>query len=290
MNEFNLLMPHSLNDALYQLSNTEGEVKILAGGTDLLLKMKSGAQRPGTLMSIQHLDELQGIAYDPEAGLRLGALVTLRQLERSPLVQGHYPSLVEAARLMASEQVRSLATVGGNLCNAAPSADLAPPLLTLDARVCITRMHGSEWLPMEDFFLGPGQTALQRDELLKEIRIPPPSGLAAYARHTPRVHMDIAVVGVAARLRLDEAAVSDARIALGAVAPTPLRAKRAESALLGGALAEDEIERAAELAAQASTPIDDVRGSAWYRSRMVGVLTRRLLERLRSELLEEDRS
>lgn len=290
MNEFEFLQPESLSEALFQLSDANGEIAVLAGGTDLLLRLRAGDQRPGCLMSLQRLGELQGIEYDAHSGLRVGALVTLRQLVRSPLVQRYYPCLAEAAGRMASEQVRSLATVGGNLCNAAPSADLAPPLLALEARACITRVDGAEWLPLEDFFLGPGHTVLQKHELLKEIRIPPPEGTAAYLRHTPRAFMDIAVVGVAARVWMQAGSVSGARIALGAVAPTPLRAKRAEAELIGGELTDEQIGRAAALAEEACSPIDDVRGSAWYRRRMVRVLTRRILEQLRHVLAQEARA
>ncbi len=242
--------------------------------------MKDGVFSPSTLVDIKRVPELKGMDYDERGGLRLGALTTLRELTRSETVRAHYPALAQAAFLMASEQIRTFATVGGNLCNAAPSADLAPPLMGLEAEVLLAGPDGERRLPLEAFFLGPGQTALQRGELLREILVPPPTGRMTYLKHAARAFMDIAVVGVALRLVVTEGRCQTAHIVLGAVAPVPLRARNAEEFIVGRPLTAESIDRTAQLAAEACSPIDDVRGSIWYRRRMVEVLTRRALHSL----------
>ncbi len=274
MRAFDHFTPQSLPEALELLARVNGQGHPLAGGTDLLLKMKSGELTPRTLVNIKRLPELQGINYDQKTGLKLGALTTLRELTRSPLIREHYPVLAHAANQMASEQIRSFATVGGNLCNAAPSADLAPPLIALGGTVHLTGPSGERLLLLEDFFHGPGSTALQPGELLKEISVQPPEGQTVYLKHSPRVFMDIAVVGAAVRMQLAGSVCREGRIVLGAVAPVPLRARRAEAELIGP-LTEKRIARAAKTAADECSPIDDVRGSAWYRRRMVEVLVKR---------------
>jgi len=236
--------------------------------------------RPQTIINIKRLPELQGIHDAAAAGIRLGALVTLRELTRSPLIQAHYPALAQAAGLMASEQIRSFATVGGNLCNGSPSADLAPPLIALEGTAAVVNASGKRHIPLAEFFLGPGKTALQPGELLQEIHLPPPQGQTIYQKHSPRAFMDIAVVGVAVRLYIRGDICQQARIVLGAVAPIPLRVLEAEQILERNRVSDGRIQQAAQAAAEACTPIDDVRASAWYRRRMVNVLTRRGLEAL----------
>ncbi len=277
MREFDFLTPRSVHEAVEFMSDREGEVHILAGGTDLLLRMREGTITPRAVMSLKKLPDFRTIDHSKDSGLRLGSMVTLRQIARSAQIREHYPSLAEAALLMASEQIRSLATIGGNLCNAAPSADMAPPLIALDAVVRLVGPEGERRLPLEEFFLGPGSTALGSGELLAEIEVPPTERLTRYMRLTPRAHMDIAVVGVAAGVQLDNSEVRAARIVLGAVAPVPLRVRPAEEALIGKPLAEAAIEAASTIAADECSPISDLRGSEWYRRRMVGVLVRRAL-------------
>ncbi len=280
MKAFDHYSPETLPEALELLAQLNGRTHVNAGGTDLLLKMKSGILAPKTIVNIKKLPELQGIVYDDTAGLKLGALTTLRQLTRSAIISDHYPALACAAGLMASEQIRSFATVGGNLCNGSPSADTAPPLIALDSTAVIVSQSGERQLPLEEFFHGPGQTALKPGELLQEIHVPPPAGQTIYRKHTPRACMDIAVVGVAIRLRLVDGVCQEARIVLGAVAPVPLRVKEAEAVLTGERVDDGRIAQAAKIATESCSPIDDVRSSAWYRKRMVSVLTRRGLESL----------
>lgn len=273
MNSFDYFSPQSLAEAGVILARYDGEARAVAGGTDLLLKMKAGRLAPKAVVNIKRIPELRGLSFDGQ--LRLGALTTLEELKNSTLIREHYPSLAEAARTMASVQIRNLATVGGNLCNAAPSADLAPILIALGAVARIAGPGGERCVPLDEFFLGPGRTVLAPGELLVGLDLPPPEGSALYLKHSPREHMDIAVVGVGLALRLSEGRCRFVRVVLGAVAPVPLRVRQVEEALLGHSLTSGLIQQAARLAAEAAQPIDDVRGSAWYRRRMVAVLVRR---------------
>lgn len=280
MQPFDLLTPTSLTEAVNLLSESGGAALPLAGGTDLIPQMRAGEASPGSLLSLRRLRELDDLAFDPGRGLRLGARVTLRQLVRDPMIRRYYPVLAEAASIMASEQVRSLATVGGNLCNGSPSADLAPPLLVLDAEVVLVGPSGQRTLPVGEFFVGPGATARRPNELLLELRLPPPRGSAIYLKHTPRSYMDLAVVGVAARLVRGNGSPPQIAIALGAVAPVPMRADRAEQSWVGEGLTPAGLARAARSAAEECSPIDDIRASAGYRRQMIEVLVRRSLETL----------
>ncbi len=280
MNAFDYFSPTTLREASELLAHYEGEAQVLAGGTDLLLKMKAGRLAPRALINVKRIPELRARVLGSR--LDIGALTTLEELRCSRIVQKHFPALAAACSTMASVQIRNLATVGGNLCNAAPSADLAPILMALNSVARIAGPDGDRQVALEDFFIGPGQTVLAADELLVAVEVPPLAGPATYLKLSPRQRMDIAVVGVGLALQgyspYSQQAES-VRVVLGAVAPVPVRAKLAEAELMTGPLSPDRIERAARLAVQASTPIDDVRGSAWYRRRMVESITRRgLLE------------
>ncbi len=285
--EFTYLTPTTLGEAINLLAEHGQEARVLAGGTDLLLRIKTGQWQPRCLVNIKRIPELAAISFDPDSGLRLGALVTAADLVRSEVVQTHCPVLAQGAALMASAQIRNLATVGGNLCNAAPSADLAPPLIALDGSVVIAGPQGQRRVPLDEFFLGPGQTVLALGELLVAITLPSPrpGSDAVYLKNSPRQAMDIAVVGVAVAMTRSggpapDSCCEDVRVVLGAVAPTPLRAQQAETLLRGQTITKERIAETARTAAQAAQPIDDVRGSVWYRRRMVEVLTRRAMLQL----------
>ena len=278
MRAFDHYTPQSLPQALELLRRLNGQAHVIAGGSDLIIKMRRGELAPATIINIKRLPELKGISFDKESGLRLGALTTLGELTRSPIIHKYYPCLTKTANLIASRQIRNFATVGGNLCNASPAADTAPPLIALEATVHLVGPQGERELPLEDFFLGPGQAALAQGELLQRINVPPPDGETVYIKHIPRAFMDISIVGVCVRVKLADNVCRFARIVLGAVAPTPLRAQQAEAALLDQPLTPDCIDQAAKLAAEESAPIDDPGGSAWYRRRMVEVVTRRGLQ------------
>ncbi len=273
MKSFEYFAPTSIMEASDILARYGGTARVVAGGTDLLLKMKANRLAPQAVINIKRIPDLRGLVLNSH--LSIGALTTLEELRCSPTVRQHYAVLADAAATMASIQIRNLATIGGNVCNAAPSADLAPILIALKAVARIAGAQGERCVPLDEFFLGPGKTVLAADELLAAIDVPLPSGPALYLKHSPRACMDIAVVGVGLSLRMEDQRCAEARIVLGAVAPTPLRARRAEDELIGGAPTAERLERAAQIAAEEARPIDDVRGAAWYRRKMIEVLTRR---------------
>ena len=277
MRRFDLVLPNSLDDCLKVLAERGAEAKVVAGGTDLLPQMKNGAIKPALVVDLSGIARIRQIQNGQ--GLRIGAAVTARELEVSAATRGAYLSIAESGALVGSLQVRNLATIGGNLCNAAPSADLAPPLLALETQAVIAGPKGERRVPIADFFTGVRQTVLQPNELLVELVTPPPGAHSGgqYLRHTPRRELDIAVVGVASQLTLEGGRCVKARIALASVAPTPVRAVAAERALEGQAVTPELIEQAAALAIDAARPIDDQRGSVEFRKHLVRILTRRTL-------------
>ena len=276
MIRFDYYEPKTAEEACRLLSEFEGEVRILAGGTDLIPRMKTGLIKPRGLVNIKKIPGLQSITVDPETGISIGALALISDLATHPLLLERFPIVATAARSIGSLQVRNLATVGGNLCNAAPSADMAPALLAMDATVKIAGPSGNRAMPLEKFFMGPGKVNLGRGEWLTEIHIPfPPIHTGqVYLKHSVRRAMDIAIVGVGVALSFEEegGVCRKARIALGAVAPTPVRAKRAEALILGKKLRDISAATIGEEVSREAAPISDVRGSAGYRSEMISRL------------------
>ncbi len=280
MRRFELVLPESVEACVQALAQGGGETKVLAGGTDLVPQMKNGVLKPTRVIDLSGIPRLRAIEAGNGQGIRIGSAVTARTLELDRAVRGNYLSLSESGALVGSVQVRNLATLGGNLCNAAPSADMAPPLLALDAEAVITGPKGERRVPIAAFFTGVRRTVLAPDELLVELAVPNPGPRSGgnYLRHTPRRELDIAVVGVASQLTLGSNGVcTKARVALAAVAPVPLRATAAEQALEGQPVTPERIARAADLAVEAAKPISDQRGSADFRRHLVRVLTRRTL-------------
>lgn len=282
MRPFDYLEPKGLDEAVAALAEHGGDAALLAGGTDLLAMLKRETIQPKVVVNLKRVAGLAEIAAE-NGETRLGALTTIRAIETSELLRQRLPALAEAAACLGSIQIRHLATVGGNLCRAAPCAETAPPLMALGAQVRLRGPDGERSVPLQDYFTGPGQTARAPGEILTEVCVPAPAARsgAAYLRHSVRALMDLALVNVAASVTLDETgrAFADARIVLGSVAPTPIRAPRAEAALRGQPVDEASIERAAGRAAEESLPITDVRGSDEYRRAMVRLFTRRALER-----------
>jgi carbon-monoxide dehydrogenase medium subunit len=275
---FDYLAPSTLADALALLA-AHPEATLLAGGTNVLVQLKEGRRSVQTLLSLRRLPELHHMTHGD--GVHIGAGVIMAQIAADARIQRDYTALATAAALLGSVQTRNMATVGGNLCNASPSADTAPPLLVLDATAILAGPAGERQLPLRDFFVGPGKTALAAGELLREIVLPAPAPRSgsAYVRHIPRAAMDISVAGVAAALALDEAGrIVTCRLALGAVAPIPLRVPAAEALLAGHEPGEALFAAAAELAQAAAQPLADVRASAEFRRHLVGVLARRALQ------------
>ena len=279
MRRFELVLPGSVDECVKALAQGGPESKVLAGGTDLLPQMKNGVLKPARVIDLSGIARLRAIESGNGQGLRVGSAVTARTLELDRAVRERYLSLAESGALVGSVQVRNLATLGGNICNAAPSADMAPPLLALDAEAVITGPKGERRVPIAAFFTGVRRTVLAPDEILVELVVPNPGAHSGgnYQRQTPRRELDIAVVGVASQLTLASGRCSKARIALAAVAPVPVRATAAEQALEGQAVTPDLIKRAADLAVDAARPISDQRGSADFRRHLVRVLTRRTL-------------
>ncbi len=274
-----MILPDTVDDCLRVLAERGPETKLVAGGTDLLPQLKNGLLKPARVVDLSGVDELRVLIAEDGRRFRVGAAVTARRLERDPRIRALYPSLAESGALVGSVQVRNLATLGGNVCNAAPSADMAPPLLALDAEAVVVGPQGRRRVPLASFFLGVRRTVLAPNELLIEFIIPQPGPRSGgnYLRHTPRRELDIAVVGVASQVTLADGVCAKARIALAAVAPIPLRATAAEQALEGERLTPERIEQAAALAVEAARPISDQRGSVEFRRHLVRVLTRRTL-------------
>ena len=279
MHRFEYCAPESLAEAISLLDRFGTSARVIAGGTDLLTALKERWERPSYVIGLGAIPGWSYIEHDDASGLRIGAGTTVREVETSPLVRTGYPAIASAAATLASIQIRNLATVAGNICRASPSADMPPSLLALNASVTLTGPAGERQLPLSQVFTGPGRTVLRPNELLTEIQVPavrPHSG-ACYIKHSPRRAMDLATIGIAAALTLENGLCRFVGIALGAVAPTPRRAREAEAVLEGHEPVPALLEHAAQVAASESSPIGDVRGSAAYRREMVRVLTRRAL-------------
>jgi len=279
MKRFEYCEPSTVDEAVLLLSRFGSKGNIFAGGTDLLVEMREHIRRPDHVINIKKVRGLDQLAFDERAGLRCGALVTMRTIETSPVVREHYRSLASAAQELGSVQVRNRATLGGNVCRASPSADTLPPLIADQASAVLQGPEGTRLVALEDFFTGPGRTVLGGNEVLTEFRIPaPPPGTAkVYIKHGRRKAMELATVGVAVTVTIADGTFRHVRIVLGAVAPTPIRTHRAEGLLLGRAASRDLIDAAAAAAMDDARPITDVRASADYRRAMVGVLTKRAL-------------
>lgn len=295
MSEIKYITSKSVNETLVLLSEYKAQACLIAGGTDLIAKKKRGVELPPVWIDIRAVQDLNYIEYSANSGLKIGALTSLTSVESSPVIKSRFPALADTASMMASPNVRLQATIGGNLCNAAPSADTIPTLIVLGAQVKISSIDGERIVPVEDLFTGPGKTVLNPGEILSEIQVPPmPSKSAAvYLKQKRREGADLAVVGVAALVAVDagirgesninavkqeEYSIHEVRIALGAVASTPLRAKDAEYIIKGKRLTDENLKEAAKMASCICAPINDARGSAEYRLKMIEVLVPRALK------------
>lgn len=280
--KFEILEPTSLTEAVRLLGEYGEKARLLAGGTDLLVKMKKHLLKVPYLMSLEKIGGLSQITYHEGRGLHIGALVTQAQVLSHPLILKRYRALALACQSVGSPQIRSLATVAGNLANASPSADAAPPLLVLNARVMAMGPDGKRELAVEDFFAGPGSTNLRKGEFITGIFIPEPLAgtRSIYLKLGRRRAMDIAICGVALAACPDGDRWHNCYLALGAVAPTPILARQAGGLLEGGRWDEEVVDSVGEAAGRECSPIDDLRASAAYRRDMVAVLTRRAVREL----------
>ncbi len=282
--EFEMFFSRSVEETCALLSEHGQDAQIVAGGTDLFVKMKQRRLVPSVLINIKRISGLDQIRCDSNDGLHIGPLTTIQAIRESGVIGERFPVLSEAAGVLGTEQVRNLGTLGGNLGNASPSAEFAPPLLILDASVRCLGRRGARMVPLDGFFVGPGKSALEPDEVITDIQVPNPLDRAqlVYLKHSLR-RMDVAMAAAAVFVLLDGDICRDVRIALGAVAPTPLRARKAEETLIGQRLAGDSreselLEEAARVAVDEARPIDDIRGYASYRRKVVAMLVRHGLE------------
>lgn len=279
MRDFQYVAPRSLAETFPLLANGR-RVRFLAGGTDIIVQLRERRIECDVLVDVKRIPELRRIAVASDGWLYIGAAAPCAEIYEHPAVRQHWPALIDATSLIGGIQIQSRASVGGNICNASPAADSVPALIALGARLLLASAQGERQLAVESFFVGPGQTVLQPGELLVAILVPPPASRsgARFLRFIPRNEMDIAVANAAASLHLDDAGrIRGARVAVGAVAPTPLLVEEAGELLQGERPSEELFARAAEVAAAAARPITDVRGSAAQRRHLAKVLTARAL-------------
>ena len=277
---FDFYQPATLAEASRLLKENGPGGRFLAGGTDLVIAMKEKGLLPKFIVDLKRVPGLSGIQENSDGTMTIGALTTMYSIETSPVIKKKYPFLAQSAAEVGSIQIRNRATIGGNMANATPSADVAPSLIALNATAKIVSADRERTVTLEEFFRGPGQNVMSADEILAEIVIPKtgPLLVGEYIKFSPRDMMDLAYIGVAVLYNLGSNKICDGvRIVLGAVAPTPIRAKNSEALLEGQVLTEELAAKVGDEAARESKPISDVRSSADYRRAMVGVMTKRAL-------------
>ena len=276
MRSFEFFEPTTLAEASRLFAQEHAQ--LLAGGTDLVIGMKALTETPQSVISLQKIPGLTGITTEADNSISIGAMAKVREVELSADIQQHHTALAEGASEIGSIQIRNLATIGGNIAHASPAADTVAGLLVADAQVDIASADGERTVPIDELFTGPGQTVLAPGEIITRFRLPSPASGSHYIKHKIREVMDLAFIGVAAAINLDNGTITNSRIGLAAVAPTPIRATAAENLLNGNAPTAELVEQAGAAAAAASSPISDLRCSAEHRKEMVDVLTRRTIQ------------
>ena len=283
MQSFEYIAPKSAEEVATLLAGKNGDARILAGGTDLLVQLREGRRKAKLVIDVKNIPELTQITFESQNGLRIGAAASCSQICSDENVSRHYPGLVDGIGLIGGVQIQNRASVGGNLCNASPAADSIPALIVHNAVCNIVGSNGTRTLPIEEFCTAPGQNALQTSEFLASIIVPTPKEKfgASYLRFIPRNEMDIAEVGAGASVVLDSDGrrFVSARIALGAVAPTPLFASDAGAFLSGKEVTHENVKEAARMAQSIAKPITDLRGTAEHRKHLVAVLVERTLDK-----------
>jgi carbon-monoxide dehydrogenase medium subunit len=302
MKKFDYLRPQTLEEALSLLNQHGKKAKLIAGGTDVIVMIKKKAMAPDVLISLKGIPGLDQIKYN--GSLSIGPMVTHRAIEKSEVIRKNFSALTDAVDYLGSVQIRNVATIGGNICTAAPSADTATPLLVLGTQVKIKSLKEERIIPIEQFFKGPGESVLKTGEMVKELLIPKllPNTGSAYYKLQRRLALDLPILGVSVLLSLDKNKIScsdllctaspisailhkmeedgiickDVRVALGVAAPTPMRALKAEALLRGKKLSDELLEEVANTASQEAQPRDSIRGEAWYRKDMIRVLVKRM--------------
>ncbi len=279
---FQYLSPSTIDELKSMLAEYREKAKILSGGTDLLVLMKDKLCSPESLIDISRIKSLSGIDYDQTTGLSIGAATKMKEIESSPVIKEKYTALHKAVGLVGSPQVRAMATIGGNSCNASPAADTPPALVVLGAKVCLASKRGERELALEDFIKGNRHTDLQPDEYLEKFIIPDisPNSASFFDLIALRAAVEIDIASLAVNLTIDkQGKVGNIRIAMGSVAPIPLRAIAAENMLIGQMLSKELIEKAAAKCADEAKPIDDIRASAGYRRHLIKVLAGRTIQK-----------
>ena len=276
MKSFEFFEPTTLTEASRLFA--EERAQLLAGGTDLVIGMKAYTETPTSVISLQKIPGMAGITIEADSSINIGAMTKVREVELSDDIQQHYTALAEGASEIGSIQIRNLATVGGNIAHASPAADMVAGLLVADAQVDIASADSERSVPIDKLFTGPGQTVLTPGEIITRFRLPSPTSGSHYIKHKIREVMDLAFIGVAAAVNLDNGTITNARIGLAAVAPTPIRSTEAEDLLKGNEPTAELLEQAGEAAAAGCSPISDLRCSAEHRREMVNVLTKRTLQ------------
>ena len=281
MEAIDFVKPNTVNEAVELMASKGDRARMMAGGTDILVQLRAGRRSLDLVVDAKGIPELNQITYDPQNGLTLGASVPCYQIYQNEAVANAYPGLIDCASLIGGIQIQGRASIGGNLCNAAPSGDSIPAVIALGGVAHIAGPNGTREVAAEDFCTGPGRSVLQAGEILVSIHLPPPqahSG-ANYLRFIPRNEMDIAVAGVGTSVVLDASGQNfvSARISLASVAPTPVFCKDAGESLAGKPVSEATIQEASEKAQADAVPINDMRGTIRQRIHLVGVLTRRTL-------------
>ena len=288
MDSFDYLAPRSLNEAFSALGNGKTSL-LLAGGTDVIVQLREGRRHCDQLIDLKHIPEMMSYKLNPDGSLDIGAAVPLAELYENPDIQRRFPALVDCATIIGGISIQSRATLGGNLCNASPAADSSPALMALGAKLAIASSGGTREISAEDFFAGPGRNTLQPGELLLQVKIPAPVANTGsfYHRFIPRNEMDIAVASAGVSITLDaDDKITAARVALGAVAATPLMVPAAVAALVGKPANAETFAAAGEAASAAATPIDDMRGGVAQRKHLSKILTIRALENALNRIRE----
>lgn len=273
--------PKSFDEAIAIAGQASGTTRFLAGGTDVLVQLRSDLVTPDDLIDVKHIAGVREITHDADGGWTIGIAVSGAEMTEHAELMADWPGVVEGMDLIGSTQVQGRATLVGNLCNGSPAADAVPGLIAAGAVVSVTGPDGTRRVAVEDIPKGPGQTHLAKGEMITAVHLPPrgAQGGDAYQRFIPRTEMDIAVVGVGVNLRLDGDTITEARVALGAVAPTALLVSECADALIGSSLDAPALDALAQAASAACSPIDDKRGTIVFRTRVAGVLARRTAQR-----------